>query len=241
MNIGFPEAKNSVAALGKVGIARTVTLSIGFLDRVQAGIFGRVGVPEIAIPLDNYEMHREQRVHNKLSADDLLFLVERADTCKNVATGSLKAIGFLVCRKAQNTIDTLCIFFGIATCPDAILGIAGSQFPSSRIERFATGGAPQHFPTSTNIYRALMRLLFRFLRGLPCVRAFQRTKAPSSTRMLHIKRWFAAPKAVSCTAFHTGFLMAGTWLIRLAADRADFRLRLVVHDVIIPWGFALCN
>lgn len=242
MNVGFPEAQDRIATLGKVGITRLITGGVCLLDRVgEIGIQRRVAMPEVAIPLNDDALIRQQNVNHELATNYLLLKVVDAKPIKDSVTSRLKRVRILLCRKAQDAVNPLHIDFVVAASVGAILDGLPFQSPSGDIERLATGNAALNSPAAIDADCLAPRCFFGSTSVLPSVCAVERAECHGATATGD--KCLAAVAAGIGTARIAPFSKVGTRQKRLAAFIAQFRLAgdVVVHDALIPWSVAKCN
>lgn len=240
MNVRFPKAKYFIAALGKIGIASLISVRVALLNGVQGVCVDcGVGVPKVAVPLNNQSLVSIEGIHNKLAADDLLLCKVNADTFQDGAPSLLKYVCFFVGGESQNAVDPLHIGMVIAASVRAILD-RSFESPTRHIERIAACRALLRVTATAGVDRVLSRNLFGFCRVLPNVRAIYRTERNGTAATGH-KLLATVAARVSAT------FVATLGIIRVRQERliAFFADALVARDVfhafIIPWSVAKCN
>lgn len=213
--------------------------NVRLLDRVQRGIDRWVGVPEVSIPLNHDAMIWQERVNDKLAANNLLLQVGHAETVKNDASCCFKRVVFFDGRKAQNSVDTLHIGMVVTASVTAILYWAVEP-PSRNVERLTTGNALLNGAAATNPNRVFSRLFLCLNCLLPSVSAFHRAKSDSAAT--------AGDKRFTTTSADIGAaIVTPPRKVRTRQERMPALIAFsclighVFHTMIIPWMVAICK
>lgn len=233
MNIGLPEPQNGVAALFGVGVALFIAPDVDYLNWRQGGIHRWVAVPKIAVPLNDDPVIWEQGVHNKPSADDLLFGIGEPGLLQYGMTRQLQGIQSVASRKPEYAIDAFHVSVVVPVCAAAVFRHAVTQSPSTNVKRFATSGATQDLAAASLVNSADSPRVSRLRRVLPSVGAGQRTESylPFATRHKHP----AAPFTGIGAAIIATLLKVRAWRKRLVTLLTDLCAGYVTHNCIIPW------
>lgn len=88
----LPEPENRIAAFGKVGILRSVNTDATVLTLGKYGEFVGMGVPIIAIELNNDAVLRNEGVHTELTADHGLRLEVNARALHDLVSSPFKTV-----------------------------------------------------------------------------------------------------------------------------------------------------
>lgn len=243
MNVAFPKSHDSIAALGKVGVASPISLGISLLDCIGSiGIDSRVSVPEIAVPLDYDAITWYQGVNNELASDNLLLLVGAPYIVKYGTASDFEVVSISLRRKPQNAVDPGLIHLIVAARSVAILrqSVSGNA-PAWSVKPFTACLALNDLTTTANFGCSLPCKFLGFAGSLPCVCTFDGAKSRCSPAVSSIRNSAAAVRATTDAARLTDQLAATVWSVFLLADGANLGLWLVVHNCIIPWRLALCN
>lgn len=240
MNVGFPKAQDLVSALGKVGIASLIPIRIRLLYGVQRVCVDHwVGVPKVAVPLDDQPLRRVERINNELAANDLLLLIRHTDGVKNGASSLFEHVGFLVRRKAQHAIDSLHISMVIATTMRTVFDYSPEP-PSRYIKGFFACYATLHNTAAACANGVTSGYFFCFGFVLPNVRTFERTERNSATATGH--KLLATVAACMRTALVAPLGEVGARHKQLTAFGAlTWFISDVFHTPIIPWSVAKCT
>ncbi len=246
MNIRFPKAQNFITALLEVGIARFVSLDICRLDGIQiAAVNGRVGVPEVPVPLNDEHTRGNEHIHDKLAADDLLLQVVNPEAVKNSGSCTLESVRSRFVRKAKNSSYALLLCRSISASVRAMIPVTLPYKIATNIERFPAGRALSYFSIPSLVKCALPCLLFGLWCSLPGIGAIQRTEANSAPRCASILKHCPAPLAGAHIARVAPFCAVRLRYKWLAAFLAELHISNVFssHITIIPWriGDVKCN
>ena len=246
MNIRFPEAQNIVSTLFEIGIARFVSFHIRCLDSVQIATIDRgIGMPEISIPLNDNRARRNEHIHNKLSADHLLFQVVNSKAIQYCSACKLESIRVRFMWELENSNYAFLLCCSISASIRAMIPMTSPHNPSSNIERFAASRTAPYFSASSFFKRALASLLFGLWCRLPRIGAIQRTKTNSTSRCMAIFKRYPALFAGEYIAGIAPFCIVCTWSKVLSAFLAPFCFSNILysHITIIPWriGVVKCK
>ncbi len=240
MNVCLPKAQDLVPTLGKVGIARPVSVHIALLDGVQAvRVDCGVGVPKVPIPLNNKALVSIENIHNKLTSDDFLLGKVNTNTFQDGSSCNLEPVRFFVGRKSQNTIYPLHIDAVIAAGMGAILN-RSFESPTGDIERITTRCALSRVTTATSIDRVLSRSFFGFTCVLPSISAIYRTERNGTSST-------GGKLLVTVAALVSATFVAPLGIVRVRQERltaffADaWVARNVFHAFTIPWSVTKCD
>lgn len=140
MNVRLPEAQDSIATLRQVGVAGTISSGVLCLnDRQRARVLGRVGVPEVAVPLNDQVVVGQVGINDELTVDDVLLGVGDTQSFEDDAAGDLKRRGTDRQRTGDEAWDTSLLLrsvpAGVRAAP--IVGVIGSV--SIDVERLSAG------------------------------------------------------------------------------------------------------
>lgn len=240
MNVRFPKAQDSIAALGEIGIASLVPVSIGFLNGVEGILVdGGVSMPEIAIPLNNQTPSWIQNINNEFATNYLLLKEGNAETFQNGASGKLKRICVFAGRKTQCAMNALHINRIIAASVRAIF-YRRLESPTRYIERVTAGYAPLDDTTTARVDSILPGDFFGLCGVLPNICAIYRAERNGATAARY--KLLAAIATGVSTALVAPCSKVGARQERLTAFLAWFRCACdVFHGLIIPWSVAKCN
>lgn len=221
MNVFFPEPQNSITALRQVGVAATIPVHVGLLDCGEGCKFCRVGVPEVAVPLDYGSVGSDQHVNSEFPTDNRLLSEGNLQTTQNGAASDFQ-FGFarplasshpLQCSSVSALVGAIVLAANIgrratercaadwagetntdtATEAGAVNTVSFIKAPARNVELLAACLTSFDSTTATNGCRSLPCFLFHLCLFLPVVGAFQGTKldAAASAR----DKCFAAVKA----------------------------------------------
>lgn len=205
MNIALPKPENLIVALGQVGIASLVALLVRRLNFIQCCEFGRVAVPEIAIPLDNQSSGGNQCIHDELTADYLLLHELKIKRGQNLFPCLLKFRWHALRDGIKHFLkmSVRCVGAVVTASVGAVPGRASIKSPSGHVDRLGAGTASNYLAPASNAKRSLPALFFSFRRVLPSIRAIKRAKA--NCPFAKGEELFAAPKACVGAAIVTSF------------------------------------
>jgi hypothetical protein len=178
VNVALPEPEHAIPTLGEIGVACPVALRVALLDRVERSrIVGRVGMPEVTIPLDDDPGVRDEGVHHEFAADDLLFLEFDPEFCQEISPCLLKPVGIFPRWESECSLDTLQVGRVIPASIGTIFDFP-RETPSRHIEGFSACLAPLYPASSPLEERSLTCLILGCF--LPGVRTVQATEADCS-------------------------------------------------------------
>ena len=180
MNIRFPKTQNCIPSFCEELITSFITPSILSLYRKGFGrVHGRIGMPKIAIPLNDDSFLRQQDIDNKFASNNLLLKKLNLKAAQEFGSSTFQArcsIGTVMQPDRRDAFEVLEIFTVIATAMRAIFDVGSSTPPCRDIKRFLACRAaqdlscPQAFQAPYPLCLTASRCL------LPSVRTSRRAK-----------------------------------------------------------------
>lgn len=235
MNVTLPEPQHAITALRQVGVAGAVPSRVLCLDDGQrAGIAGRVGVPEISVPLNDQVVIGQISINDEFAVDDVLLGVGDTQSVEDDASGQFERRGANGQWPRNGARHAALFRRPISACVRACPHGRGVDAVLVDIEVPTASGAGQSL-TTTALGQLLSAVVSDSCWGLlPRIDAGRRAERPAGL--------LARVTDKPATALHTGegtAVIAALCVVRRGDERTsalltDKRSRDVAHLIVIP-------